>query len=657
MILLVIIGFLAGMVTGISPCVLPVLPVIFASGAASGLPADGDGSVEGGPSHSSLSSESSDDGPRVEAAGDGIAASEEALVAARTAASEPPPAALGTAIGPRPVPSATPEAVEPAEAIPPSPPAHSAAAGARPDRTRRRPVAVVAGLVVSFGTFTLLGVWLLTALDLPLDLLRWIGVVLLGLVGLGLLVPAVGTALEYPFARLSRGRPVTSGGGFVLGVSLGLVFVPCAGPVLAAITAVGGSSHPHIGGSAITLTVAFCAGIAVPLLIFAVLGQRLAERMPALRTRAATVRRVVGALLVVAAVVFATNVTNDLKNLPGYTSHLQSVIESSTAARHALARVNGERTTGSLASCDPGSPVLEECGPAPAIRGIAAWLNTPGDKPVSLATLRGRVVLVDFWTYSCINCERSLPHVEAWYRTYSGVGLEVIGVHTPEFAFEHVLSNVRSAAAQLGVHYPVALDNQYATWDAYENNYWPAEYLIDAKGNIRHVDFGEGGYGQTETFIRSLLKSADPTVVLPSRTDVPDATPTEETTPESYLGYDHPDDLADTALAENAMAPYQLPPSLPADEYAYGGQWSVGSEASVAGSGATIELSFSARDVYLVMGGQGTVDIRVNGRPTKTVTVSGIPRLYQLVGPGTYQTSLLGLSFTPGVQAYDFTFG
>ncbi len=152
-------------------------------------------------------------------------------------------------------------------------------------------------------------------------------------------------------------------------------------------------------------------------------------------------------------------------------------------------------------------------------------------------------MLLDFWTYSCINCQRTLPHLEAWYRAYSGAGFTIVGVHTPEFAFEHVLSNVRTAASQLGVHYPIALDNQYATWNAYENEYWPAEYLIDANGDIRHVDFGEGNYGQSETFIRSLLVAANRSVVLPPRTDVPDATPTEQTTPESYLGDQHPDDL------------------------------------------------------------------------------------------------------------------
>ncbi len=167
------------------------------------------------------------------------------------------------------------------------------------------------------------------------------------------------------------------------------------------------------------------------------------------------------------------------------------------------------------------------------------------------------MVLIDFWTYSCINCQRTLPHVEAWNRAYAADGLTVIGIHTPEFAFEHVTSNVAQAASQLGVSYPIAQDNDYATWNAYKNNYWPAEYLVDATGTIRHVDFGEGQYDQTESFIRQLLVAADPEVHLPAPTDVADLTPNEATTPESYLGYQHgTPNLAGQTVQEDQMASY-----------------------------------------------------------------------------------------------------
>jgi cytochrome c biogenesis protein CcdA/thiol-disulfide isomerase/thioredoxin len=516
---------------------------------------------------------------------------------------------------------------------------------------------VVAGLVLSFAVFTLIGSWLLSALGLPQDLLRWIGLVVLGLVGLGLMVPLVGEWLERPFSRLARGRQHSEAGGFVLGLSLGLVFVPCAGPVLTAIVVV--SANHRYDVSSVLLTASFALGIAVPLLIFAVLGQRLAERMASVRARAVTARRVIGAVLVVTALVVGLNLTDGLQRaLPGYTNALQSHIETNATAKQALGRVSGNVAHGALATCTDASPVLQECGPAPAISGISHWLNTPGDRPLTLSSLRGRVVLVDFWTYSCINCQRSLPHLEAWNRAYARDGLTIIGVHTPEFAFEHVTSNVVQAARQLEVTYPIAQDNDYTTWNAYENEYWPAEYLVDATGTIRHVDFGEGQYDQTESFIRHLLVAADPAVHLPRPTDVANLTPDQPTTPETYLGYQHgTPSLAGQTVVEDQMAAYPAPSTVPSDEYAYGGNWSVGSEASTAGAGATLALDFQASDVYLVLGGSGTVRVSVGGRPTQVVTVGGEPKLYQLVGSSTSEQALLSLSVSPGVQAYDFTFG
>jgi cytochrome c biogenesis protein CcdA/thiol-disulfide isomerase/thioredoxin len=635
---LIIIGFLGGLVTGISPCILPVLPVIFAAGVSGGLDEDEESDAK---ADAVVASRSASDAAT-------LTEREPAMAAARTGAPPASAAAGEGAVG------------GPAVGAPEEPPAAGrvvTGTGVRRRRRDRRPFAVVGGLVLSFAVFTLIGSWLLSLLHLPQDLLRDIGLVILGVVGLGLIVRPVGDVLERPFARLARGRQRTDAGGFVLGLSLGLVFVPCAGPVLTAITVI--SANHRYGFSSIVLTVAFALGIAVPLLVFALLGQRLAERMRLVRSRAAVARQIIGVVLVVTALLVGLNVTDGLQRaLPGYTNALQSHIESNASAQQALGRVTGNVAGGALANCTPASPTLQECGTAPAIRGISAWLNTPGDKPLTLAGLRGRVVLVDFWTYSCINCQRSLPHVEAWNRAYANDGLTVIGVHTPEFAFEHVLSNVTQAAGQLGVHYPIAMDNNYATWDAYDNQYWPAEYLIDATGHVRHVDFGEGQYGQTETFIRQLLVKADPTVVLPARTDVANRTPTEETTPETYLGYGHGTaDLVDQTVEEDSMSSYQAPSSVPQDGYAYSGEWSIASEASTAGKNASLELNFIAQDVYLVMGGRGTVDVSVNGVPTRTVTVTGEPKLYQLVGVANAESGLLTLKVSPGVQAYDFTFG
>jgi cytochrome c biogenesis protein CcdA/thiol-disulfide isomerase/thioredoxin len=625
MIVLLLVGFLGGLVTGISPCILPVLPVIFASGAASGID-DGATAVTG--DRESVTTDVMDRVPVT--AGGGVV-----------------PAGAGDG------PAGTP--VDPVPAVPG--PAADARARLAATRRRRRPFAVVGGLVLSFSLATLVGTWLLGTLGLPYGLLRWIGIVALGLLGIGLLVPRVGDLLERPFARITAGSEVREGGGFVLGLSLGLVFVPCAGPVLATITAVGGSHH--VGWSAVLLTAAFAVGVAIPLLAFAVAGRYLGAHMRSVRAHAATARKIIGAVLLVTAAVLALGLTDGIQRaVPGYTNALQTRLEGSPSVTQDLKRVQGEATTGALSDCTPASPTLQRCGAAPAFEGISRWLQTPGDRQLTIAGLKGRVVLVDFWTYSCINCQRSLPHVEAWDAAYASAGLTVVGVHTPEFAFEHDIGNITRAAAQLGVHYPIAVDNSYATWNNYQNSYWPAEYLIDATGTVRHVDFGEGQYAQTETFIRQLLRAARPGVALPPRTDVPDRTPQEQTTPESYLGYHYSEaNLYEESVTPDVMAAYQAPDSLPQDTFAFGGRWDIGSEGAVAGIGATLSLHFQAQDVYLVLGGSGTVQVAVDGTPTRTVVVAGEPRLYQLVGPGAYSRGTLSLTASPDVEAYDFTFG
>jgi thiol-disulfide isomerase/thioredoxin len=273
-----------------------------------------------------------------------------------------------------------------------------------------------------------------------------------------------------------------------------------------------------------------------------------------------------------------------------------------------------------------------------------------------MAELRGKVALIDFWTYSCINCRRSLPHVEAWYNDYKNDGFVVVGVHSPEFSFEHVVSNVKSAAASLGVDYPIAIDDNLGTWNTYGNEYWPAEYLIDPKGNIRHYDFGEGGYGQTETLIRELL-TANGFIHLPPATGVPNLTPDEQLTPESYLGYDRLDNATNADIVQGKPTTYSFPSMLPQDQLAFSGTWDIGSEYATSGANAALRLNFSAKDVYLVLGGSGTVSVYVDGQKTQTLAVGGEPNLYTMVNSPKYEAATLGLDFTSGVHAYDFTFG
>jgi cytochrome c biogenesis protein CcdA/thiol-disulfide isomerase/thioredoxin len=538
--LLLAIGFVAGAITAISPCVLPVLPLLLAGGAIGGGKPGPDASV--------------------------------------------PPAA-----------------------------------------GRSRPYAIVAGLVASFTVFTLFAQWLLGKLGLPQDTLRNVALALLFLLAATLLVPPLGALLERPFLPLTRRHGGDLGGGFLLGASLGLVFVPCAGPVLAAVTVV--AATQRVDGRTAALTVAYAAGAAVPMLGIAAGGRAAAGRI---RASAARVRTVAGVLIAATAIVIALGFDTRFQTaLPGYTDALQSKVESGAAAR--------------IADSTP----LANYGSAPDFTGIDAWLNST---PLSLERLRGKVVLVDFWTYSCINCLRTLPHLEAWYATYHDRGLEIVGVHTPEFAFEHVESNVRAATKRLGVRYPVALDNDYATWKAYGNQYWPAEYLIDRSGRIRHVHFGEGQYGETESTIRELLGEAGPRAAT-----VADATPRELMTPETYLGYQRIDRYVGSTLHPDDAAGYSFPESVPENGFAYAGRWTVGPERAVAGADARLRLHFSGSKVFLVLGGRGHVEVLVDGKAVKTVAVTE-DKLYTLWDRG-HTNALMELRFTPGVSAYAFTFG
>ena len=515
----------------------------------------------------------------------------------------------------------------------------------------RRPFAIIAGLVASFTLFTLAASSLLSALGLPQDLLRNIAIAMLFVLSATLLVPRIGYLLERPLAFMTRRRGGDLGGGFLLGVSLGLVFVPCAGPVLATITAL--TAQHRIGFDTVLLTLAYALGAAVPMLLIAVGGQRVARRM---RAQSQNFRRAMGVLLAGAAFAIIFNASQSLQTaLGGYTTSIQKHVEDTSLATKHLDALKGGGSAFASASAKAPRSSLPNLGLAPGFIGIADWLNTPGDRAISLPSLRGKVVLVDFWTYSCINCIRTLPHLRAWYAAYHKDGLDIIGVHTPEFAFEHVLGNVRQAARDLHVTWPVALDNSYSTWTAYSNQYWPAEYLIDKTGHVRHYQFGEGDYGGTEQAIRSLLAETG-TSVPAHMVNVANTTPTEAVTPESYLGTARLARYVGTKIHPNVSWQYAFAPTLPANDLTYAGNWNVGSERIVASLGARLRLNFHARFVYIVLGGKGTVQALVDGKADRTLRVNA-DRLYTVVSGRGPRSGLLELRFSPGVNAYAFTFG
>jgi cytochrome c biogenesis protein CcdA/thiol-disulfide isomerase/thioredoxin len=515
-------------------------------------------------------------------------------------------------------------------------------AGGAAGGSRARPFLIIGGLVSSFTLFTLAGASLLDALGLPQDLLRDLAIGALLVLAMTLVVPAAARVLERPLLRLTRYRVGADRNGVLLGVSLGLVFVPCAGPVLAAVTAVAATGD--VGARTVALTLAYATGAALPMLAIALGGRRLAGGVAAVRRHAPETRRAAGVLIGATAVAIALGVDQRFTTaVPGYTEALQEHVERSSAARRELTSLSGRVPEEAVAAGRQAQ--------APEFSGIVEWLNTPGGRPLSLSRLRGKVVLVDFWTYSCINCLRTLPHLKAWDAAYRRSGLVIVGVHSPEFAFEREPGNVRAAVERLGLRYAVALDNGFRTWNAYGNQYWPAKYLIDRSGSIRFTHFGEGAYDETEHVIRGLLAR-------PGRmaARVADRVPARQTTPETYLGYERLDRFAGGVLPDQE-APYRFPPSLAPDQLAYAGRWLVEDERIVAGRRARLRLRFRAREVHLVLAGTGSVDVFVDGRRRGAVAVTGIPRLHTLARFARLRDGLLELRVAPGVAAYAFTFG
>ncbi|MFI5484039.1 cytochrome c biogenesis protein DipZ [Streptomyces rubiginosohelvolus] len=611
MVTLILIGLLGGLITAVSPCILPVLPVVFLAGGT------GRGEDAGKPARSPSGTEvgggAADDGGRAaDERGSG-----------------------GTADG----------------AVATAPPA----APARVPRNRR-PYAVVAGLVVSFAFFTLLGVTIISALGLPQDILRYVGLGLLVLIGLGLIFPPVERLLEKPFARLPQRQVNKEGSAFALGLGLGLLYVPCAGPVLAAITIAG--ARGEISSDIVVLTMSFAVGTAVPLLIFALAGRRVADRVAAFRRRARGLRIAAGCLMIVLAVGLALDVTAAIqRSLPDYTSGVQKKIEDSDAARQQLSGLY-DNSNKALSRCEDGADELRSCGKAPALEGIDSWFNTPGDRPVDLKSLRGKVTLVDFWTYSCINCQRAVPHLQDWERAYKDAGLRIIGVHSPEFAFEKKRSNVVAGAEKLGVDWPVALDNDLTTWDNYRNRFWPAKYLIDAEGTVRYFKFGEGEYDKTEKMIRELLRQADPTVTLPEPTGRAMDDLAADRTPETYLSNLRIRGYVGTPLVDDRPTVYRFPKgSLPVNKLSLDGTWTAGYEQFTAGKGAKLAFTYRAKNANLVLADTGKVTVLVNGEATKTISVTGSPTLYRLTDDKDARTARLELRVDEGLQAYVFTFG
>jgi len=571
---------------------------------------------------------------------------------------------------------------------------------------RRKPLGVVTGLVFSF-TFALFAlVYVISALGLPNDLLRNIAIVVLFGFGIVLLIPPLAARVEAFGSRFAGRVGVKSGGdgywaGVGLGISLGILYAPCAGPILAGVLTFSASQSFNAGRLAVI--VAYAIGSALVLYLLMIGGRKLAAP---LARRSGAFQMAIGAVMVLVAFAmwqgydtkFQSNVT---ANLPSWLTNPAEGIEKSHSAQLALAELHqesghgglglraaeaegereiekarsekgeeplGETGEARLSSRQEATVPLNDIGPAPEFTDTQDWFNTPGDKPLTMKGLRGKVVLIDFWTYSCINCIRTLPYLNAWNKRYAKDGLVIVGVHTPEFPFEREASNVEEAIKTDGIEYPVVQDNENGTWNAYSNLYWPAEYFVDAKGQVRYAHFGEGEYGEKEQVIRELLAEAgrEPGKKRADAHGIA-AEPTV-TTPESYLGAERAGNFANGTIKLGRQSFTLETPGE--NELSYGGEWTIGEQPVTAGKGAKLDLIFGARRVYLVLGSPGKprrVKVMLDRKPIAAaddgsdvhngyVKVTN-QRLYNLVELPKVEHHVLELVPEAGVQGYAFTFG
>jgi cytochrome c biogenesis protein CcdA/thiol-disulfide isomerase/thioredoxin len=541
----------------------------------------------------------------------------------------------------------------------------------------RSAVPMLAGMALTFAAVATLaavgGGWAVRANEIG----RWAALALLALFGLALLLPALSNRMSRPLVALGSrlsgqaakpGGKESIGSSLVLGIATGLLWAPCAGPILGIIFTAAAIQGASLSTSLLLL--AYALGAATSLALALLVGGKVFARMKGSLGASERVRQALGALVIVGVVAIATGL--DTRVLAKLSSAQTASLESGLARKLGL---GGDSESKAPMVGVGGRLDLPVEGQLPSLDALGPWMNSG---PLTTKQLKGKVVLIDFWTYSCINCLRSIPYVRAWHETYRDDGLVVIGVHAPEFAFERNPANVLEAVEDLQIRYPVALDNDYSVWRALKNNYWPAHYFFDAQGRQRYHHFGEGRYQESEMVIRQLLAEAgrapkgDPMARATTRGAEAGAAFGALKSPETYIGFGRADRFVSPGgQAKDAPKNYAAAP-LERNDWTLEGNWTVGRQSGrLNAAPGAIAYRFHARDLHLVLGSPAPVRFRVtidgkppgadagvDVKPDGSGTVSG-ERLYQLVRQkGDIRDRTFRIEFlNPGVEAFAFTFG
>jgi cytochrome c biogenesis protein CcdA/thiol-disulfide isomerase/thioredoxin len=535
---------------------------------------------------------------------------------------------------------------------------------------------------------------------------RMIAIVVLALLGVTLLFPSLADRLTRPLVAIGARLSESAGAGgrtggvvpsFLLGIATGLLWAPCAGPILGLILTGAALNGASVQTSLLLL--AYAAGAATSLAVALLIGGRVFAAMKRSLGAGEWVRRGLGVAVLIGVVAIALGLDTGLLtqvSLASTSSLEQSLLDKfkpagaqggamsmsmSGAPSMSMSGAPSMAMTGKPGGASPAQPTgpLSVEGGLPALDGAVEWINSP---PLTKEGLKGKVVLIDFWTYSCINCLRALPYVKAWAEKYKDKGLVVIGIHSPEFAFERNPANVKRAVRDLKITYPVAVDSDYALWRAFDNQYWPAHYFIDTQGRVRHHHFGEGEYAESEHVIQQLLAETGNagidtgTVKIAASGAEAAADESNVKSPETYIGFERADNFASPGgMKQGADQAYTVPPDLKLNQWALAGTWNIHSQNGVLGAaGGKIAYRFHARDLHLVLA--ATADgkpvrfrVLIDGKPpgddhgmdvdAKGEGTVDTERLYQLVRQqGAVKDRTFEIEFLdPGVQAFAFTFG
>lgn len=510
------------------------------------------------------------------------------------------------------------------------------------DGSKRRPVGIITGFVITFALFTFFSKILVQYTGINLTLIRYISYALLLLFGIVMLSTFLTEKFTLLTQRLTRtgssfSTVNNSQGGFYSGLALGslvgVIWTPCAGPILAAVIVQ--TVLQQTTFSSFLVILSFGIGAALPMLAIAFFGRGIMSKFSFFKSHAYLLRKILGAIIIISVV---------------YMVYSEGV---------SVASANPQ-----VESSSQVSSWFSEPYPAPEITGITQWINSP---PLTIEGLKGKVILIDFWAYSCINCIRTLPYLKDWYNKYHDKGLVIIGVHAPEFQFEHDYNNVKNAVEKDGIKYPVALDNNFSTWRNYNNQYWPAHYLIDKTGNVVYTHFGEGEYTVTENNIRYLLGVSGANTA-----EVKENTSGNQT-PETYFGSARAENFSSPQpMKVNELVKYTFPSALKDNHWALNGGWTVTPEKIVSGQGeASLKIHFNAGKIFIVMGNRTSKPIKLNlllngekviNEKGKDVVDSSIlvsdHRLYEAIILKHPSDGILQLTVSdPGLELYTFTFG